>query len=152
NLSGFSDSVVPNSANPNFLKTTALFFFGGGSVDTGAGTLTLMGPVDKESSSLTQGASTMSGNYSLGNATVTFTNNNTNNSLVVPGILSGGGLTKTGGGAVILQGNNTYNGTTTVSAGILVVQGSQPNSAVIVSNGGTLIQGGAQDLVGNFLG
>ncbi len=55
------------------------------------------------------------------------------------GTISGAGpLTKTGAGALILSGTNSYTGTTTVSAGLLSVRGALSASAVQVASGATL--------------
>ena len=49
-----------------------------------------------------------------------------------------GGLTKRGGGTLILSTNNTYNGPTTVSKGTLLVNGSIGTGAVNILTNGTL--------------
>lgn len=55
----------------------------------------------------------------------------------------GGGITKTGGGTLILSNVNTYSGTTTVSAGALQVgvggTGTSGTGAVAVQSGGTIL-------------
>jgi len=66
--------------------------------------------------------------------------------LVINGVISGStstfGLSKTGGGTLVLSGTNTYTGATTVSAGTLFVNGSLASgSAVTVSNSGTVLGG-----------
>lgn len=64
--------------------------------------------------------------------------------ITLAGVISGaGGFEKTGSGALVLSGENTYQGTTTVSAGTLVVSGSLNAAAnpVLVTSGGRL--GGA---------
>jgi autotransporter-associated beta strand protein len=49
-----------------------------------------------------------------------------------------GGLTKRGGGTLILSAVNAYNGPTTVSKGVLVVSGSIGAGSVLVNTNGTL--------------
>ncbi|MCX8495108.1 MAG: autotransporter-associated beta strand repeat-containing protein, partial [Akkermansiaceae bacterium] len=64
----------------------------------------------------TVGALSGGGNITLGNATLTFGGRNSSDTF--SGVVSGtGGLTKTGTGAQILSGANTYSGTTTISGG-----------------------------------
>lgn len=49
-----------------------------------------------------------------------------------------GGLTKRGGGELILAGNNSYSGPTRAEQGLLTVDGRLTRSAVTVANGGTV--------------
>ena len=61
-----------------------------------------------------------------------------NSTLTLSGPISGnGGLTKEGGGRLVLSGASTFTGSTTVSSGILAVNGSIL-SDVTVQSGGTL--------------
>ncbi len=77
-----------------------------------------------------------------GNLTVNVLNNGGTawDFLTLSGNLSGaGGLTKTGGGTLTLQGNNTYGGTTTVSGGFLVLDAASgyavPGNLDIIGDG-----------------
>jgi outer membrane autotransporter protein len=61
------------------------------------------------------------------------------NTVTLASTLSGiGGVTKTGAGALVLAGTDTYSGPTTVAAGTLTVNGSIANSAVTVNSGAML--------------
>ncbi|MEP7255011.1 MAG: autotransporter-associated beta strand repeat-containing protein [Ferruginibacter sp.] len=109
-LNGFSDVIGALTVNSG---TT------GGSVTTGAGTLTLGGNV-----SSTGGAAnaSISGNLALA-ATRTFTITNGADGLTVSAIISGAtfGVTKAGNGTLTFSGVNTYTGVTSVGAGTLSV-------------------------------
>ncbi|MBO9715375.1 MAG: autotransporter-associated beta strand repeat-containing protein [Pseudoxanthomonas sp.] len=64
--------------------------------------------------------------------------------LVFSGLIGGaGGLTKTGSGALVLTGNNSYAGATTVSGGYLFIDGDQSAATgpVNVSGAGTRLSG-----------
>ncbi len=69
------------------------------------------------------------------NQTFSVSNNTT---LKVAGNISGSsGLTKTGGGTLVLSGTNTYISNTVVAAGTLLVNGAQSANPILL-NGGTL--------------
>jgi autotransporter-associated beta strand protein len=73
-----------------------------------------------------------------GTGMVTFRAAHTNgvaHDIALSGILSGNGrLTKTGGGALLLNGMNTYTGTTTVTSGTLGGTGSIAGTTTVASN------------------
>ncbi|MGJ5243095.1 autotransporter outer membrane beta-barrel domain-containing protein, partial [Bradyrhizobium oligotrophicum] len=73
------------------------------------------------SSGISVGSIAGAGNFVLGSKTLTtgLLNTDTEVSGVISG--AGGSLTKTGGGALILSGNNTYSGGTQLNAGSMVV-------------------------------
>ncbi|MBU3666779.1 MAG: PEP-CTERM sorting domain-containing protein [Chthoniobacterales bacterium] len=53
-----------------------------------------------------------------------------------------GGIIKTGPGALLLSGNNTYVGATTIAQGTVSMSGSAASSAIVLSNGATLAGSG----------
>ena len=90
------------------------------------GTLTL------GSVSGTSGIMTLNGSVTL-DGDLTINRGNTNNSIILNGVVSGtGGITKTGVGLATLSNANAYSGITTVSAGILSLTNAAAlrNSAV----------------------
>lgn len=112
----------------------------GGSITTGAGTLTLTGNVTTNAAA---NAATISGNLALGGATRTFTlaDGAAAEDLVLAAGVSGAagaGLTKEGPGTLRLNAANTYAGPTTVTAGRLLINGTQAGSSVTVATGATL--------------
>jgi autotransporter-associated beta strand protein len=81
-----------------------------------------------------------SGNVTLGTATLTTGNDNTNTTFA--GALSGsGGLTKIGTGTFVLAGSNPYTGATIVSGGTLEVDGAIAASSGVTVNAGATLSG-----------
>jgi autotransporter-associated beta strand protein len=86
------------------------------------------------------GNTVLNANLTFGNAVDT----------TISGVISGtGSLTKEGGSAVTLAGNNTYTGTTTINAGTVALAANDviANSSNVVINGGTLDLGTHSDTV-----
>lgn len=79
-------------------------------------------------------ALTLNGNMDLGGSTRTIAANNTATT-TFGGVISNGGLTKTGAGLLLLNGANTYVGTTTVSNGTLGGLGTIAGPVVVESPG-----------------
>jgi autotransporter-associated beta strand protein len=118
----------------------------GGTVATGAGTLTLGGDVNVTNPGNSD-FSAINGNLDLGTASRTFTvaMGSAADNLTVSAKISGTGvgLTVTGGGTVLFQGPNTYTGTTTItgSGTTLLVDGTvravQVNAGSVLRGTGT---------------
>lgn len=79
-------------------------------------------------------ALTLTGDMDLGAATRTIASSNSANT-TLSGVISNGGLVKTGPGVLLLNGVNTYSGLTTVSNGTLGGTGSIAGTVVVESNG-----------------
>lgn len=111
----------------------------GGTVQTGAGTLTLTGNVVTNASAQ---QAVISGNLDLGGATRSFTvaEGSATTDLLISAAISNGALTKAGLGTLELSGVNTYAGLTRVNAGILKT--SNPSSLGTTA-AGTLVAEGA---------
>ena len=114
-------------------------------VTTGSGTLTLGGDVTSVATGNPTGSDTISGKLNLGNATRTFTVGDSGGNFAemdVQAAISGSGvgITKAGGGVLVLSGANTYTGATTVNAGLLRLAN---NSALGTSAGATTVNDGA---------
>ncbi|TMQ32483.1 MAG: hypothetical protein E6K70_18285 [Planctomycetota bacterium] len=107
-------------------------------VTTGAGTLILGGNLTDS------GASSISGQLSLGSATRTITANSGDVLTINATIIGGVGLIKTGYGQLLLTAANTYSGTTTLSRGILALGNNNAlGTGAFVAAGGTLRGSGA---------
>ena len=100
--------------------------------------LKLQGPVN----AITPNGLTLPGNIDLGGATRVFTvGAGTGPELSLNGVISNGGLTKSGNGMLVLANPaNSYTGGTTVTAGTLLVAvaGALPTGTGLTINGGTL--------------
>lgn len=136
-LNGFNQSIGALTFGGTGGTATSI-----SNVTTGAGTLTLGSNVTFTNTGNPLG-STLSGKLNLGATTRTFTIGDTSSAatdLTVDAVISGtGGLTKSGSGTLVLNGNNTYSGITTLSTGVLSV--GHNNAAGVGSlmlNGGTL--------------
>jgi autotransporter-associated beta strand protein len=143
-LNGNNDAI----ASLTYAGATGSF----GVVQTGAGTLTLLGDVTYDATNMPD-AATLSGNVSLGGSTRTFNVGDsilTTQELTVSAVISGAtatdGVTKTGAGTLVFSGANTYTGKTAVNGGTLSISaennlGTAPAAAVadqLSLNGGTL--------------
>ena len=113
----------------------------GGSITTGAGTLTLGSNVTGSASS---SQASVSGNLDVGGATRTFTiaDGGADPDMAISAVISSAGsIIKAGDGNLQLSGVNTYTGTTTVRAGTLSVSVNAPDgSAGALGNAGSDIE------------
>ena len=134
----------------------------GGSITTGAGTLTLGGDV---TGSIDDTGATIYGNLNLGGATRTFTvaDGVAADDMIIYAVISNTagpfGLTKGGAGELTLANANTYTGATTITTGTLSVSSlnngglpsnigaSTSDAASLVLNGGTLLYTGPADTI-----
>lgn len=148
-LNGFSDSIASLTMGGTTTTSTPV-------VQTGAGTLTLLGNVTYDATNNPLGG-TISGNLSLGGASRTFAVGDSTTAahdLTISAVVSSAGsIDKTGLGTMVLSGNNTYTGTTTVSQGRLVVGvgGSTAARAAGDTGAGGAGQGGTTVNSGAFL-
>jgi autotransporter-associated beta strand protein len=122
-------------------ETIANLTLTGGTVNTGAGTLTLSGTV---TSNAAGSPAAINGKLNLTAAAPRLTVNNgpAVNDLVISAGINAAGLTKVGAGTLVLSGDNSsYGGTTTVKAGVLDLAGSAaPGSGPVFAGPGTTLQ------------
>jgi autotransporter-associated beta strand protein len=116
-----------------------------GRVETGTGTLTLLGDLTSLADIATEYTNAFINGYlALNNLQRDFIvgNGTADPDLIVQAVVSNGGITKSGAGNLFLSGANTYGGNTYVQAGVLEV--SHPSALgstlapTAVSNGATL--------------
>lgn len=144
------------NANSNGALGTGTFTIGAGTtLDNGsAGLVTLTGSANVWNGNFTYTGATQS--LDLGTGAVTLAGNVqatvSGQTLTVGGAVADGvntfNLTKAGAGTLVLNGNNTYDGTTTLSTGVLTMAGNNVLSGAIIANAGTLNMSGNNTLTG----
>lgn len=141
-LNGFSDSIGD-------LTIAA------GKVETGAGTITLLGDLYARGPNY---SGTFNGNWSLGSATrniIGIDSGGLNLNAVISDVSGTAGLNVKSNVTIYLGGYNTYGGITTVANGYLYVKTAtalgSAAAGTVVQPGGTLALGGYVDVVGESL-
>jgi autotransporter-associated beta strand protein len=133
------DGLHPNDTGYTFMAGqwyNALLnvFTGASSCIPGDSTVTVAtnATLDLNGNQATIGGLTGSGNVALGNGGVLNIAISNGVGTTFDGVISGSGaLTKTGGGSLILTGNNLYTGATTISNGTLFIQGNLAGSVTV---------------------
>ena len=121
-------------------------FVSGGTVQTGAGTLTLAGNVSTQASATT---ATISGNLNLGGSARTFAveEGAAASDLTISAAIGGsGGVVKTGNGTLTLSGMNTHAGPNTFAAGTTIAA----SDAALGAGASTVANGATLGLSGNI--
>ncbi len=118
----------------------------GGSIVTGGGALTMTG--NSVNANTSGSTASISGNFSLGGGTRTFTIA-TGVTMNIPANVSNGSIIKNSAGTLSLSGNNTFSGSLRLNTGTLILgtdtalgTGTLTLSAANTYNGGTTISGG----------
>jgi hypothetical protein len=108
-------------------------------------TITLNGDIIVTASNNNANGAIINSDVSLSSSiTINVTDGSPIYDLTINGDISGSnGLTKTGNGTILLNGNNSYSSTTTISAGTVSLGNTNAiaNSAPVTMNGGTLAAG-----------
>jgi autotransporter-associated beta strand protein len=108
-------------------------------------TITLNGDIIVTASNNNPNGAIINSDVSLSSSiTINVTDSSPTYDLTINGDISGSnGLTKTGNGTILLNGNNSYSSTTTISAGTVSLGNTNAiaNSAPVTMNGGTLAAG-----------
>ncbi len=139
-------TVTSGNLTTQVAMSSSAFVITGGNFSTSAGSqidnnasITLSGGTFTINGSDTVGAlSGSGGTLNLGSNTLTTSVSAGSSSFSGTITGTGGGLTKSGSGELILAGTSNYTGSTSVSAGTLRVNGSLGATAVSVSSGATL--------------
>jgi autotransporter-associated beta strand protein len=143
NASGGNFTYSSNIANPNGgTNVLGLTKLGTGTISFGGGTLQYSASNTTDYSGRFSTAANQAYNIDTNSQNVTFATALTS---------SGGSLTKSGAGTLILTAANTYTGGTTVSAGTLQLSGSGTlgsTSNSLTVNGGTVDLNGTNQTVG----
>ncbi len=111
-----------NLASGNHSETIAALTIAGGSIETGAGTLTVNGNITTDASAA---SATISGQLNLGGTTRTLdvADGTAAIDLDISAAISNGGINKTGDGTLQISGASNFSGPIAVNAGTLVAHG-----------------------------
>ena len=134
-----------NSAHSGALNVNAGIVSIAGTTNIGTGTVTLVGTTLR-----TTGAATLGNAFTLTGSGIF----DAQAATTLSGVISGGALTKIGGGTLTLSGANTYTGVTTINAGVLEVTGGaaivDTNAVVVNAPGGFTVS--AAETIGSVNG